>query len=116
MLIAGINGSPNVQGNTGTLIGRVLAGAAEGGAETMGFNLGAMKLNPCRACMACKDNKRCVNQDDMGDFYARAAEIDRLVIGTQAPFFHHYIDFLLEFFILQVETAHPVSFQFETDG
>ena len=88
MLVGGINGSPNSMGNTGALIARVLEGARSVGAETVTFNLGEMEVKGCRACLACKDDKPCVIDDDMQRFYEQAEAIGAVVLGSPIYFDH----------------------------
>jgi multimeric flavodoxin WrbA len=97
MLIAGVNGSPHSNRNTGTLINKVLEGCRSEGAETTVFELGSMNISPCRACMACKDNKPCARPDDMAVFYKKAPETDGLVIGS--PVYLDHISAQLKIFI-----------------
>ncbi|NLF30745.1 MAG: flavodoxin family protein [Planctomycetes bacterium] len=85
MNILGINGSPRPAGHTGTLIGDVLAGAAEAGAATELFQLGRMTVSPCIDCDGCRATARCVLEDDNQRFYGAVAEARAprgLVIGT----------------------------------
>lgn len=91
MTILAVNGSPRTNGATAFLIGKVLEGAREAGAETKQFQLGEMDVSPCTACMGCKKTARCVIQDDMQGFYEAVASSGKpkaLVVGTPIYFDH----------------------------
>jgi multimeric flavodoxin WrbA len=91
MTILAVNGSPRANGATAYLIGNVLDGARESGAETKVFQLGEMDVSPCTACMGCKKTARCVIEDDMQGFYDAVASADEpkgLVVGTPIYFDH----------------------------
>ncbi|MFH1708470.1 MAG: flavodoxin family protein [Planctomycetota bacterium] len=88
MHVAGVNASPRISGNTGTLVRAVLAGARAAGAETTLFEMGVLRPGPCRACMACKAGAGCACRDGMRDFYTAAPGLDALVIGTPIYFDH----------------------------
>ena len=52
--IAAFVGSPRVGGNTETLVGEVLRGASEAGAETTQHALNKLSISPCQGCDACR--------------------------------------------------------------
>jgi multimeric flavodoxin WrbA len=89
-MIVGVNGSPNVNGNTGYLVTKVLEGAQSSKAETTLLQLGRMRVGPCVACMSCKRKTVgvCAVKDDMRRFYAEAHRLRGLVIGTPIYFDH----------------------------
>jgi len=82
MKIVGVNGSPRTGRCTSALVGAVLRGAKDAGAETTLLDLGTMKIQGCVACQRCKRAHRCVVKDDMQEFYDLAPESDVLVLGS----------------------------------
>lgn len=83
MRVIGIVGSPRKGGNTAILVDRILAGAAEAGAETRVYNLNELHIRGCQACDYCKTHDgRCRQEDDMTPIYADLLASDGIVIGT----------------------------------
>jgi multimeric flavodoxin WrbA len=83
MRVIGFVGSPRKGGNTATLVEKVLAGAAEAGAETKIYNLDELNIGGCKACNYCKSHDcRCQQEDDMTQIYADLIASDGIVIGT----------------------------------
>ena len=72
MKVVGLVGSPRKNGNTKIIVDEILKGAFEAYAETKTFNLDEMDINPCKACMNCKENKgECAIEDDMQTLYKK---------------------------------------------
>ncbi len=65
MRVLGIAGSPRRGGNTDTLLGEFLKGAAERGAETRVITLSELKIAPCEHCDICLKKGKCKIDDDM---------------------------------------------------
>ena len=82
MKVLGLIGSPRVGGNTTTLVNAILEGAAEKGAETKVYNLSGLDINPCKGCMTCKIEGKCVIDDDMQVLYDEIQAADAVVIGS----------------------------------
>lgn len=82
MKIFGVVGSPRKQGNTDILVSKFLEGAKSKKAETEKIFLYDYKINPCKACMGCKKNEKCVQKDDMIALYDKLYKCDLLVLGT----------------------------------
>lgn len=82
MKVLGLIGSPRVGGNTEKLVNAILEGAAEKGAETKIYHLAKMHLIPCKGCMSCKLEGKCVIDDDMQELYKEIRSTDALVIGS----------------------------------
>jgi len=80
--VLGLIGSPRVDGNTTKLVNAILEGAAENGAETKVYNLSRLDLNPCKGCMTCKIDGKCVIDDDMQQLYDEIQEADAVVLGS----------------------------------
>ncbi|MCE7697574.1 MAG: flavodoxin family protein [Methanobacterium paludis] len=83
MKVVGFVGSPREGGNTEILVGEMLKGASEEGAETEIFNLNKMDIKPCQACQHCKGNNgECATDDDMQTIYKKIKEADAFVLGA----------------------------------
>lgn len=83
MKVVGFIGSPRKGSNSEVLIGKVLEGARDAGAETDIFNLTEMDIKPCRACQYCKSNDGdCATADDMQILYQEMKGADALVLGS----------------------------------
>jgi len=82
MRVLGIVGSPRGGGNTETLVDEVLAGAQEAGAKTERITLSALRVEPCRACDACRGMGKCVIDDDMRELITRMESSEVWVLGT----------------------------------
>ncbi|MGD0154244.1 MAG: flavodoxin family protein [Thermacetogeniaceae bacterium] len=90
MRVIGIVGSPRQGGNTATLVERILAGAAEAGAETKIYSLNELHIRGCQACGYCKTHDgRCRQEDDMTPIYADLLASDGIVVGT--PIYMGYL-------------------------
>ena len=83
MKAVAIIGSPKgMEGNTGVVLGGVLEGVREAGAEVTVFELGAMKVGPCRACDVCHRTGKCSIQDDFGTILEAMVEADAIVLAS----------------------------------
>jgi len=80
--VLGVMGSPRKNGNTHTLVAKVLEGARDAGAETDILLLGDMTIRECDGCLACWKGKDCTKNDDMNAVYPRLAASDTIVFGT----------------------------------
>ena len=81
--ILGIVGSPRRNGNTETLVDKVLEGAKVAGAKTEKFILNEMDISPCQACDACKGHDECKHfEDDMNELQLAMEESEVFVFGT----------------------------------
>lgn len=89
MLIAGINGSPNQDGNTALLLREALAIARELGAETQLLNVAEVLngldkpfcdtcSNPCEAA--------CAEGNQLGEAFTLLKRVDGLIIGSPVYF------------------------------
>ena len=83
MKIVGFIGSPRKSGNTNALVGEILRGAHDGGAETIAYHINELNIRGCQACYKCqtKDGK-CIQKDDMAGLYDEINSADAIVIGT----------------------------------
>ncbi len=87
MKILAINGSPRRGGNTDLLLGELVRGAREAGAEVEVVLLRDLKISPCLEIYACKENGECPIQDDMRPLYAKLVEADALAVATPVFFY-----------------------------
>jgi multimeric flavodoxin WrbA len=72
MKVPGIVGSPRKGGNTEVMVGWILEGAREAGAETEIVRLGELAIRECDGCRACRHGKPCPKADDIS-FYREHA-------------------------------------------
>ncbi len=82
MRIVGFMGSPRQKHNTAVLVGEVLQGAKEQGAEIQVYDLNELNIYGCQACMTCKSEDACALDDDMGRLYEEVLQADGVVIGS----------------------------------
>lgn len=82
MKVVGIVGSPRKGGNTEILVGKVLEGASDKGAEIKTFKLNELNIRGCQACDYCKQHDGCRQQDDMQEIYRELISADALVVGS----------------------------------
>jgi len=82
MKIIGFSGSPRKKGNTAWTVNKILEGAEENGAETQTWSSGDLDINPCRGCLGCVNNDRCVVNDDMQKIYDGLEQANGLVLGS----------------------------------
>ncbi|QJW48366.1 flavodoxin family protein [bacterium BFN5] len=80
--IIALNGSPRENGTTAALVDEVFKGAAEQGAQVKSFYLNELKIKGCQSCYACKEQGRCILQDDMQPLYDEIAGADAIVFAT----------------------------------
>ena len=85
-LVLGILGSPRSKSNTGVLVEKVLAGAAEAGAETELIRLRELTYVSCRHCGGCDETGRCVVQDDLQGLYPKLRAARHLVLASPIQF------------------------------
>lgn len=83
MKVVGFTGSPRNGSNTEVLVGKVLEGARDAGAETNMFNLTKMDISPCKACQYCKAHAgECATDDEMQIIYKQIQDADAFVLGS----------------------------------
>lgn len=98
MRITGFIGSPRKGGNTDHLVGRILQGASENGAETRIVYLNDLNIRGCQACMQCKEKAfRCAIKDDMQELYPLIESSQVLVLGS--PIYMGHITGMMKTFI-----------------
>jgi multimeric flavodoxin WrbA len=87
MKVIGFNGSPRKGGNTATLLGKALEGAASRSAETRLVHLYDLKFFGCRSCFACKKRDgrsygKCATRDALTPVLDEVAQADAIVLGS----------------------------------
>ena len=87
MKIIAINGSPRKNGNTATLLKRLVEGAESQNAQTQTVNLYDLDFKGCRSCFACKlvggkSYGKCAVNDGLMPVLRSIEQADALVLGT----------------------------------
>lgn len=87
MKVIGINGSPRKDWNTGTLINKMLEGAASKGADTKTIQLYELDYKGCKSCFSCRRKGsnsygRCALKDELTPVLDEVADADALVLGS----------------------------------
>ncbi|MBQ9714236.1 MAG: flavodoxin family protein [Clostridia bacterium] len=77
-----VNGSYHESGCTYTALAEVAKALNANGVETEIYQLGKQKVSGCMGCWACKKIKKCVIEDGVNEFVAKAAEFDGFVFGS----------------------------------
>lgn len=89
MKVVAFVGSPRENGNTVRIVGEILKGASEAGAETKVFSLNGMNIRPCQGCFHCRGAEECATKDDMQKVYAEIKEAQAVIIGS--PVYMHQV-------------------------
>lgn len=82
MKVIGIIGSPRKDGNTDTLVSKILEGAEERGSDIKKYHLNDMDIKGCQSCYHCRTNFTCATDDDMQVLYKEILGSDAVVIGS----------------------------------
>ena len=77
-----VNGSSHEKGCTYTALAEVAKALNANGVETEIYWLGQNQVSGCKGCWACKKVKKCVIDDGVNEFVAKAAEFDGFVFGS----------------------------------
>ena len=77
-----VNGSVHENGCTYTALAEVAKALNAGGVETEIYQLAKSQVQGCRGCWACKKTKKCVIEDGVNEFVAKAAQFDGFVFGS----------------------------------
>ncbi len=86
MKAVGIVGSPRKNGNTEMLTEHTLKAIAEEGLDTELIRLAGLDIRPCTACMVCRDEERCLIDDDLFPLYAKMKEADAIILASPVYF------------------------------
>ena len=73
-----VNGSPHEKGCTYTALSEVARVLNGEGIDTEIFHIGNAPISGCRGCGACRKLGRCVIDDAVNEFAAKAKEADAL--------------------------------------
>jgi len=87
--VVAFNGSPRKDGNTASLLRRVLKVLEEEGIETELIQLAGETIHGCTACRACYDtkNERCVIEDDkVNEYVQKMKTADGIILGSPTYF------------------------------
>jgi multimeric flavodoxin WrbA len=87
MKVLGLFGSPRKGGNTDLLLEEALKGAEAEGAETERLRLSDFDITPCRECLACYDQGKCIILDDMQKIYPKLLEADIIILASPVFFY-----------------------------
>jgi multimeric flavodoxin WrbA len=88
MRIVAFNGSPRTNGNTSRALDHLLA-PLRNVASVERIELGAEKLSPCNACLACqrnRDSKCILKKDALNDLLKKMVSADCIVIASPVYF------------------------------
>lgn len=77
-----VNGSPHKNGCTYTALSEVAKVLNEEGIESEIYWIGNKPIGGCIGCFACAKKKRCVFDDIVNDFTAKAVEYDGFIFGS----------------------------------
>jgi multimeric flavodoxin WrbA len=89
MKILAFNGSPRKQGNTSTLVKKILEGAQSAGAETAEVRLHEIDFKGCVGCLGCRQNPgRCMHKDGLSPFLEAMKTCNGIVIGSPIYMYH----------------------------
>jgi len=123
MKVLGISGSPRAGGNTDTLLGALLAGAASAGAETEAVHLRDYAIAPCTGCERCRRDLTCTRFfDGMHLLYPKIEAVDALILGSPTynynitPEMKAFIDRLYPYYRFTAERPGPYSSAFMGKG
>ena len=76
------NGSPHTNGCTYTALEEIAKTLKEEGIDSEIYQLGTDPVAHCRACYACGQIGRCVIDDKVNDFVAKAENFDGFIFGS----------------------------------
>jgi multimeric flavodoxin WrbA len=80
--VIGIVGSPRKNGNTELLTKHTLKAISEEGLDTELIRLAGLEIEPCTACMACKEKEICSIKDDLFPVYLRMKEAEGIILAS----------------------------------
>jgi multimeric flavodoxin WrbA len=85
--IVAVYGSPRRRGNTATLLKEAVRGAAEAGAAVTEIVLRDRRISPCLEIYGCRENGRCVIEDDFHQVVAAMDEAQALMLASPIFFY-----------------------------
>jgi multimeric flavodoxin WrbA len=87
MKVLGLFGSPRRGGNTDLLLEEALRGAKAEGAEVEALYLSDFNIIPCRECLQCFNDGKCIILDDMQKIYPKLLEADIIILASPIFFY-----------------------------
>jgi len=87
MKVLGLVGSNRKDGNTNTLVDRILEGARTKGHETSKVFLADRRISPIGDCSACRKTGHCSIEDDFDALMEEVLESDCIIFGTPLYWF-----------------------------
>jgi multimeric flavodoxin WrbA len=87
MKVLGLFGSPRRDGNTDLLLEETLKGVQSEGAEVERLHLADFNITPCRECLKCFDDGKCIILDDMQKIYPKLLEADIIILASPIFFY-----------------------------
>ena len=87
MKVLGLFGSPRRGGNTDILLEEALKGAEMEGAEVERLHLTDFNIIPCRECLQCFNDGKCIILDDMQKIYPKLLEADIIILASPIFFY-----------------------------
>src|SRR3972149_2872694 len=87
MKVLGLFGSPRKGGNTDLLLEEALKGAEAEGAETERLRVSDFNIIPCRECLACYEQGKCIILDDMEKIYPKLLDADIIILASPIFFY-----------------------------
>jgi len=85
--VLGLFGSPRRGGNTDILLEEALKGAEMEGAEVERLHLTDFNIIPCRECLQCSNDGKCIILDDMQKVYPKLLEADIIILASPVFFY-----------------------------
>lgn len=86
MKVLGISGSPREGGNSEFITNHTLSAIAEEGIATEFLTLAGRTIMHCTACMACRQQERCIIEDDLMPIYEKMKAADGIILATPVYF------------------------------
>lgn len=87
MPILAIYASPRRKGNTARLLAQAVEGARQAGAQVEEVFLRDLKMSPCLEIYGCKQEGRCVIQDDFQALYDKLISCEGLMLASPIFFY-----------------------------
>ncbi|MGB9712244.1 MAG: flavodoxin family protein [Dissulfurimicrobium sp.] len=86
--ILAVMGSPRRDGNTNTILDRLIFGAKEAGVDCEKVDLNTLKMSPCIECGGCNETGICIIKDDMTPIYQKIATADWVILASPIFFYN----------------------------
>jgi multimeric flavodoxin WrbA len=88
MKIIAISGSRRKQGNTASIINKILEPFIEDGHDTEIIYPGELNIAGCSGCEGCSKTGKCIVKDDMQALYPKILEADAIIAGSPTYFYN----------------------------